>query len=139
MRSQTYCLLLLEPRDKRKVSQRNLYCLLEILVLKLSRDIKRAQYCQQHRESVNMNTFGQSEHDTRIWYHGTATSKACLQHFQVPPPFPPRGHLSGRFPRRYFSYLTPFFFLPFSPTAERGPGIVTSAGEIYRLLPAIKL
>ena len=115
MRSQTYCLLLLEPRDKRKVSQRNLYCLLEILVLKLSRDIKRAQYCQQHRESVNMNTFGQSEHDTRIWYHGTATSKACLQHFQVPPPFPPRGHLSGRFPRRYFSYLTPFFFCLFPP------------------------
>ena len=30
--------------------------------------------------------FDQSEHDTRIWYHGTAASKACIQ---PPPPFPP--------------------------------------------------
>ena len=30
------------------------------------RDIERAKYCQQHRESVNMKTFDQSEHDTRI-------------------------------------------------------------------------
>ena len=33
-----------------------------------------------------MKKFDQSEHDTRIWYHGTAVSKACLP---APPPFPP--------------------------------------------------
>ena len=38
--------------------------------------IERARYCQQHRESVKKKTFDQSEHDTRIWYHGTAASKA---------------------------------------------------------------
>ena len=40
------------------------------------RDIERARYCQQHRESVNTKTLDQSELDTRIWYHGTAASKA---------------------------------------------------------------
>ena len=35
-RSQAYFLLFLEPRDKRKVSQRNLYCLLEIRVFKIA-------------------------------------------------------------------------------------------------------
>lgn len=49
--------------------------------------IERAWYfiCQQHRESVNIETFNQSEHDTRIWYHGTAASKECLQ---APSPSP---------------------------------------------------
>ena len=76
------------------------------------RDIKRARYFQQDRESVNEKTFDQSEptsfpglfplknrkkpkgiqlqseHDTRIWYHGTETValKACLQ---APPLLPP--------------------------------------------------
>ena len=49
-------------------------------------DIERVRYCHQHHESVNMKTLDQSEHDTRIWYHGTTASKACLQ---APPPFPP--------------------------------------------------
>ena len=38
--------------------------------------IERTRYCQQHRDSVKKKTFDQSEHDTRIWYHGTAASKA---------------------------------------------------------------
>ena len=66
-----------------------------------------ARYCQQHCESVNMKAFDQSEHDTRIWYHGTAASKACLQ---APPPFPhPQSTRSARLARCYLSYLTRFF------------------------------
>ena len=32
-----------------------------------------------HRESVNIKQNDQSDHDTRIWYHGSAASKECLQ------------------------------------------------------------
>ena len=43
---------------------------------------------------------------------------------RVAPPFAlPQVTPSARFFRRYFSYLTPFFF-PFSPTAEPGPRLV---------------
>ena len=35
---------------------------------------------------ANNETFDQSEHDTRIWYHGTAASKACLQALPLFPP-----------------------------------------------------
>ena len=79
-KSQEYFLLFLEPRDKRKVLERSLYCLLEIRVLKnffpscRSVILKWARYCQQHRE-----------HDTRIWYHGTVASKACLQALPLSP------------------------------------------------------
>ena len=66
-----------------------------------------ARYCQQHCEPVNMKAFDQSQHDTRIWYHGTAASKACLQ---APPPFPhPQSTRSARLARCYLSYLTLFF------------------------------
>ena len=56
------------------------------------RDIERAQYCQQHRKSVDMKTFGQSEHDTRIRYHGMAASTGLS---------PSPGHRSARFARRF--------------------------------------
>ena len=70
-----------------------------------------ARYCQKHCEPVNMKAFDQSEHDTRIWYHGTAASKACLQ---GPPPLPhPQSTRSARLARCYLSYLTRFFaFFP---------------------------
>ena len=35
---------------------------------------------------ANNETFDQSEHDTRIWYHGTAASKAFLQALPLFPP-----------------------------------------------------
>ena len=70
-RSQGYFLLFLELRDKRKVSQRNLYGSLEICVLRKlfpkCKNMIRARFCLQHRESVNMKTFDQSEHDIRFW------------------------------------------------------------------------
>ena len=71
-----------------------------------------ARYCQQHCESVNMKEFDQSEHDTRIWYHGTA---GCLQ---APPPFPhPQSTRSARLAPCYLSYLTQFFaFFPLCRT-----------------------
>ena len=58
-----------------------------------------------------MKAFDQSQHDTRIWYHGTAASKACLQ---APPPFPhPQSTRSARLARCYLSYMTLFFaFFP---------------------------
>ena len=70
-RSQGYFLLFLELRDKRKVSQRNLYGSLEIRVLRKlfpkCKNMIRARFCLLHRESVNMKTFDQSEHDIRFW------------------------------------------------------------------------
>ena len=51
---------------------------------------------------ANNETFDQSEHDIRIWYHGTAASKACLQAFPlIPLPSPPLSSLC----------LLNFFFL----------------------------
>ena len=58
-------------------------------------------------ESVNFETFDQSEHDTRISYHGTAASKAYLQ---APPPFP----LSQTTTR--LASLPDFFFVRLSST-----------------------
>ena len=59
----------------------------------------------QNCVKVCNNQFAQSEHDTRIWYHGAGESKPCLQ---APPPFPPPQATN----------LTPFFFFASSPTAE---------------------
>ena len=54
-----------------EVSQRNLYGSLEIRVLRKlflkCKNMIRARFCLQHRESVNMKTFDQSEHDIRFW------------------------------------------------------------------------
>ena len=64
--------------------------------------------------------FDQSEHDTSIWYHGTAASKACIQ---PPPPFPPSpGYRSARFARRYFSVLLDPVFCFISPLRSLVPG-----------------
>ena len=121
-KSREYFLFFLKPRGMRKVPERNLYCLHEIRVLKnlfpscRSVILKWARYCQQHRESVNMKTFHQSEHDTRIWYHGTVASKACLQALPLSPlprlrwaiwprflrsPPPPTHAEPGSRPRKY--------------------------------------
>ena len=59
-RSQIHFFLFLESR--------NLYCFPN------SRSVTLKE-----GDTVNMKTFDQSEHDTRIWYHGTAASKTCLQ------------------------------------------------------------
>ena len=90
-----------------------------------------ARYCQQHCEPVNMKAFDQSEHDTRIWYHGTVASKVYLQ---APPPFPhPQSTRSARLARCYLSYLTRFF--AFSPSTEPGSrlaGGVLLKGDPYQ-------
>ena len=53
-----------------------------------------------------MKAFDQSEHDTRIWYHGTVASKACLQ---APPPLtPPEATAQLALLAEIFP-LTPFF------------------------------
>ena len=89
-----------------------------------------ARYCQQHCEPVNMKAFDQSEHDNRIWYHGTAASKVYLQ---APPPFPhPQSTRSARLARCYLSYLTRFF--AFSLSTEPGSrlaGGVLLKGDPY--------
>ena len=61
--------------------------------------------------------------NTRIWYHGTAASKVCLQ---APPPFdmipiprPPLGSLGSPI---LFSSWTPF--LPFSSISEPDPRLL---------------
>ena len=86
--SQAYFLLFLEPWNRRKVSQRNLYCVLEIRILKNLFPNCMRVILKEH-DTVNstanllawLKTFDQSEHDTRSW---TAASKARLQ---APPPF----------------------------------------------------
>ena len=101
-----------------------------------------ARYCQQHCEPVNMKAFDQSEHDTRIWYHGTAASKVYLQ---APPPFPhPQSTRSARLARCYLSYLTRFFaFFPLYRAwsqasrrciVERGSVSVGIRGYPYQIL-----
>ena len=95
-----------------------------------------------------MKAFDQSQHDTRIWYHGTAASKACLQ---APPPFPhPQSTRSARLARCYLSYLTLFFaFFPLyrawsqasrSCIVERGSvsvGILTKWSLLLNRVPLL--
>ena len=52
---------------------------------------------------ANNETFGQSEHDTRIWYHGTAASKVSRLCPSFPLPSPPLSSL-----------CLPNFFLPYT-------------------------
>ena len=61
-------------------------------------------------DTVNMKTFDQSEHGTRFWYQGTATTKACLQAL---PPFP--------LPRLPLGSLRSPSFFPFFPHVKPGP------------------
>ena len=123
--SQAYFLIFLAPRDKRKASQRNLYCIhsRNPCFKKSSpelyeRDIERARCCQHHRESVNMKTFDQSEHDAGIWYHGTAASKA-VSRLRLPFPLPriPLGSL-----RSPIFFLFDSVFCLFSPLRSLVPG-----------------
>ena len=55
---------------------------------------------------ANNETFDQSEHDTRIWYHGTAASKACLQALPLFPPPQSTTQLTSLF--QIFFCRTPF-------------------------------
>ena len=123
--SQAYFLLFLEPWDKRKVSQRNLYCMLEIRVLKnLSPNCMRV-ILKEHDTvnstanlSINMKTFDQSENDTEIWYHGTAASKT-VSRLRLPFPLPriPLGSVC----LPIFFLFDPFFYL-FPPLRNLVPG-----------------
>ena len=63
----------------------------------------------------------QSDHDTRIWYHGWAASKQSLQ---TPPFFFPRP-LSARFARR-------FSFSPWDPFLER-PGMFSDPKANFKI------
>ena len=71
------------------------------------------------RESADMKTFDQSEHDTRIWYHGTAASKACLQAPMIYPQPSPRLTL--------LTYIFPIrpWFLPFPSLWSLVPGYLS--------------
>ena len=73
-------------------------------------DIKKHDkyfFCQQQSESVNIVAFDKSEHDTRIWYHGMAASKVCLQALS---PFPP-SQSTTQLPS-LVDCFTPFFSPP---------------------------
>ena len=73
-----------------------------------------------------MKAFDQSEHDTRIWYHGTMASKACLQ---APPPLtPPEATAQLALLAEIFP-LTPFFGF-FSLNAEPGPRLLSLLMQI---------
>jgi len=86
--------------------------------------IKKNIHIEQHRESVNIKTFDQSEHDTRNRYYGRAASKACLQAL---PPFPPPQ--STAFP----CFAPFFFFFTFFPAycGAQAPG--------YRRRPGVRI
>ena len=69
-----------------------------------------------------MKTFDQSEHDTRIWYHGSAASKACLQ---APPPFPLPQTTAG------LAFLADIISL-FPPLRSLLPGYFQHIIPVYR-------
>ena len=75
-----------------------------------------------------MKTFDQSEHDTRIWYHGTAASKSMSPGSAALSPFP--DHRWARFARRYFSHLTPFFAF-FHHCGAWSQATIISRGKAY--------
>ena len=76
-----------------------------------------------------MKTFDQSEHDTRIWYHGMAASKALSPGSAAISPSP--DHREGRFALRYFSY---FCYLPFFPHREAWSQAKTSDAKSIDML-----
>ena len=91
---------------------------------KMFSQLERAWYfnCQQHRESVNIKTFDQSQYDTRIWYYGTAASKACLQ---APPRFPLPSPPPGLLRSPIFFAVSPSL-LTSSATAEPAPRLINN-------------
>ena len=100
--------LFLEPRDEGKVWQRNLYCFPNSRSVTLKeRDTVNST------ENLSMKTFGQSEHDTKIWYHdggikGMSPGSAALS------PSPAAQLSSLRSP--IFLPFIPFFaFFPAKP------------------------
>ena len=81
-RSQAYFLLFLGQRDQRKVSQRNYYNITCSKSVFQNLPNCRSVILKEYVKSAILSTtprICQHEHDTRIWYHGMAASKACLQ------------------------------------------------------------
>ena len=114
--SHAYFLLFLEPWDKRKVSQRNLYCVLEIRVLKNLFPNCMSVILKEH-DTVN------STANLSTWWHLTNQSmipKSGImerRHQRLSPGSaslsPSPGYHLAPFACRCFSYLTPFFtFFP---------------------------
>ena len=110
--SQAYFLIFLAPRDKRKASQRNLYCILEIHVLKNLPPNCMSVILKEH-DAVNITA------NLSTWRHLTNQSMMPesgimeRRHQRLSPGSaslsPSPGYHLARFARRYFSYLTPFF------------------------------
>ena len=101
-RSQIYFLLFLELRDEQKVSQRNLYCFPNSRSLTL----KKHNTVNSTTNLPTWRHFDQSEHDSRIWYHGMAASKHVSR---LRRPFPIPSPALGLLRSQTFSHLTPFF------------------------------
>ena len=114
--SQAYFLIFLAPRDKRKASQRNLYCMLEIHVLKNLPPNCMSVVLKEHdtvNSTANPSTWRRLTNQSMMpesgimerWHQRLSLCSASL--------FPSPGYHLARFARRYFSYLTPFFaFFP---------------------------
>ena len=89
-RSQAYFLLFLESRDKPKVLQTNLYCLLEVCVLTIFSRIVGAWYWKSVILSRAPRICQREDFwPIRAWYQSLVWNggiKACLQ---APLPFPP--------------------------------------------------
>ena len=75
---------------------------------------------------ANNETFDQSEHDTRIWYNGTAASKACLQALPLFPP--PQSTTQLTLLAKFFFAVHPF------PTAEPGPTLYIPRKRVFLCL-----
>ena len=109
--SQAYFLLFLEPWDKRKVSQKNLYCMLEIRVLKnLSPNCMRV-ILKEHdtvNSTANLSTWRHLTNQSMIPKSGIMERR----HQRLSPGSaslcPSPGYHLAPFACRYFSYLTPF-------------------------------
>ena len=115
-RSQVYVLLVLEPREKRKVSQRNSFRLLKIRVLKIfsliveeRNTVNTTSNLSTWRHLTNQRITPESGNMERRHKKGMSPGSAALS--ACP------DHHWARFARRQrcFAY---FCFVPFSPRAE---------------------
>ena len=108
-RSQAYFLLFLESRDKPKVLQTNLYCLLEVCVLTIFSRIVGAWYWKsvilsrapricQHEDFWPIRAWYQSLVSRNGGIKGMSPGSAALS--------PSPGYCSARFAHRYFPSLT---------------------------------
>ena len=125
-------LLFLEPRDRRKVSQRNLYCLLEIRVLKnlcLNCRSMILKECDSVNSTTNLSTWRHWINQSMIPESGIMEQRHQRHVCRLRHPFPlPRIPLSSLCLLLLNFLFDPIFCL--SPTAKPCPRLISRKIEL---------